>query len=94
MVYVPLFNNSYSCNSNYSCSLKPQATKTTGLIRAIRHIRVPIKHTHPCSNQSLNTKHSCPLSKTCGTYIRKCNFQIIIKYCYFFALSVDLSNYF
>ena len=76
------------------CCFKPQATKTTCLIRAIRIIRVPIKQTHPCSNQSLNTKHSCSLSKTCGTYIRKRNFQIIIKYCYFFALPVDLSNYF
>ena len=74
--------------------LKTSSSKAHRAIRAIRIIRVPIKHTHPCSNQSLNTKHSCPLSKTCGIYIRKCNFQIIIKYCYFFALLVDLSNYF
>jgi len=51
--------------------LSPQATKTNGLIRAILKIRVPIKHTHPCSNQSINTTHSCPLSKTSGLYIIK-----------------------
>lgn len=54
VVFVVLKTSSNKDQRSHSCDLK---------------IRVPIKHTHPCSNQSLNNTHTCSLSKTSGTYI-------------------------
>ena len=60
-IAIPYHQNSKHESLPTGCLFRfmffPQAIKTTGFIRAIRFIRVLLKHIHPCSIPRLNTKH-------------------------------------